>query len=700
MDQTTMLPPAHGYGSWGEYDMRRNSIAHPQLAEDSVYFFRPDADTLNPPLFLFCPGIAAREPRHYLAIISFLVSNGNAVLYAPFKASVGFTDPQKAYKQMWTGFDTGLVAWRSEYDTSHVGIIGHSYGAGAIPAFAWKIFIERKWGLQGAVMYMMAPWYCHEITHKQLLSFPAYVKLIVQVFEHDNVNDPRIAKDIFHTIGIPSDEKDFIILHSDSTHPDYILTADHSTPNGARKHGKNVNFLDYNGIWRLLDALVDYAFTGSSQAKSIALGNGNPDQRFMGLWNETDSLQPLYAGDRPPMPQPQAYYNNFWLNHVNPRLSSRELEFVSASAGAKEELTIRNYLRMHWFKKHVRSTKEENEDTDKGGAEDSDQHGQADPCRVALIDTGYGSNGPFTHLERLFPHPGLGDANIHVVYPAEDEGPFPVVLFAPALWKPSTAFYRSLIDHIVSRGNILIFTTYNYSSIFDHELRYRVMLLGFKNGLELVINKVDTTRLALLGHSYGGGAVPAIGWEYAHNRGWGAKGLALFIMAPWYSFRVEQQQFDSFPAHAKLIVQSYKGDRRMDTRIAEDFFYSLNISPTEKDYITLADAVSDGCEIDADHDAPQSQDADETNVVDFYGIWRPLDALMDYAFTGSAAAKKVALGNGGAAQTFCGYWPDGTRVKSFIKVTDRPESELRQGAFLFEWDSFMNPRKDQYHPDE
>jgi hypothetical protein len=145
-----------------------------------------------------------------------------------------------------------------------------------------------------------------------------------------------------------------------------------------------------------------------------------------------------------------------------------------------------------------------------------------------------------------------------------------------------------------------------------------------------------------------------------------------------------------------MLVQVYHGDRRMDRRIAEDIFYNIAIHPDNKDYITVYDAESKECEIDADHDALQSEDHDEVNVIDYYAIYRLIDALMDCAFEGSEAGCSLALGNGSERQRFMGQWDDGAAVKPLLKVTDKPSTQLPQGAFFFEWSDRQNPRRRYY----
>jgi acetyl esterase/lipase len=687
-DASPMVPPAQGYGSRGVWETAADSLPHPAIRGMSVYFFYPAGAPGPFPVMLFCHGITATNPRIYQALVSFLVSKGFAVVYAPYETAIGYTRPSEAYRQMRAGFAAAADTWADRCDTARAGFIGHSFGGGAVPAIAYDFIVNRKWGSAGTFLFIMAPWYSYDITDAQLESFPPSANIIIEVYDNDQVIDHRMAVDLFNTFGTDRDKKDFVILFGDST-AQYRLDADHGVPVGELQFGPGVDILDYYGVHRLVDALADYSFTGNDSAKTVALGNGGAAQRFMGVWSDGDTVTPAWAGDAPPLLHPQSFYTNFWSHRINPRAFS-----IHDSARVDHELTWRNYLRTPFYRKWAAEVLDDSQEI----ADTADTMDEDDlQCWVAPPLEGWGAEGPYQPHERMFPHPGKGEANVHVITPHGLKTRAPVVLFAPAWWKPSTMFYRGLIDHIVSRGAVVIFSTYNMSRFLNHRLRYQVLLDGFRAGLELAADRIDTSRIAIVGHSYGGGAVPAVAYEFCVNRHWGAGGTALFVMSPWFMRNITPEQLAALPPHLKLVVQTYDGNRKMDWRIAEDIFFNINVHPDEKDYYYVRDAMSDDCEIDADHDAPQAEDADEITVIDYYAIWRVLDALMDYSFTGSTAAKAVALGNGGREQLFMGYWQDGRPVEA-MRVTDRPETPIGQRAFLFKWRDRMNKRRRLYHP--
>lgn len=141
-------------------------------------------------------------------------------------------------------------------------------------------------------IFAAAPWYYFEFSLRQFVNFPAHAKVIVQVYDGDNICDHRIGKEMFDRINLPASEKDFVILRSEEQ-VGYKLDAEHGTPSS----GSDENALDYYGVYRLFDALADYAWTGNEAGRRIALGNGSDEQRFMGRWPDGQPVRTMLAGD-------------------------------------------------------------------------------------------------------------------------------------------------------------------------------------------------------------------------------------------------------------------------------------------------------------------------------------------------------------------------------------------------------------------
>ena len=78
---------------------------------------------------------------------------------------------------------------------------------------------------------------------------------------------------------------------------------------------------DYYGIYRLLDALIDYSFNGNLAGKNVALGNGSKEQITMPSHNG-QALAPLEVTDNPSTNYPQSKYQFPCSSINNPRLGN------------------------------------------------------------------------------------------------------------------------------------------------------------------------------------------------------------------------------------------------------------------------------------------------------------------------------------------------------------------------------------------
>ena len=289
--QSPFQPIQSGYGANGSFAVTDEKFPSPLYDNENVHVFRPAGATAPTPVIFFAPGFANNDPIEYAPLINHVVSRGYALVYAPFQIVSGdITLHKKRYDTIFAGFEEAVNRYGSTFDLTHIGYAGHSYGGSAILNMAFR-GLERGWGKDGLFLFMMAPWYYNEVSLSQFVNFPQHAKVIVQVYEQDGVCDHRIGKEIFDRINLPASEKDFVMLYREER-LGYKLEADHGTPSGG---GQDAH--DFYGIYRLMDALADYAFNNSEEAKRVALGGGSAEQRFMGLWPDGKPVRELFAGD-------------------------------------------------------------------------------------------------------------------------------------------------------------------------------------------------------------------------------------------------------------------------------------------------------------------------------------------------------------------------------------------------------------------
>lgn len=299
--------PTSGYGSDGTYSIAIESFPNPNFPTENIRIFYPSGITSSVPTIFYSHGFGGYDPVNILGLLSFVARKGYAIVFVPYQAT-GVTNAQR-YDNLLSGFIQAANDFPNIIDTTKVGFMGHSFGGGATFANAYHCFTNLNWGLSGRFIFASAQWYSLNISQTQLLTFPNDVKLLTMVYENDITNDHRMANDIFNTINIPSAEKDYLLVKSD-TISSYIYEAIHGLPNTASAF----DALDYYAIYRHLDALCDYTFNGSLVGKEVALGNGSINQVSM-----PSGMHNLVQSDTPNFSNPESIYTYPCSTIQNPR---------------------------------------------------------------------------------------------------------------------------------------------------------------------------------------------------------------------------------------------------------------------------------------------------------------------------------------------------------------------------------------------
>jgi dienelactone hydrolase len=314
-----------GFGADGPFSVQMQTIPSPQFSGQVVTLYFPQETAgavVRRPVVFFAHGFGAVSPFFYEELLRHIATRGYVVVYSPYQALEGGLDFTVRYNTLWAGFEAAVRAFSARIDTTRVGMMGHSYGAGALPAMAWRAFVERSWGSNGRFLFPMAPWYSDQITNDQLRRFPPDTKLLMQIYNDDGTNDHHMAADIFTAISIPASEKNFVNVVADTVQTAsgrYIFGAGHSLCATGAFGGSGGAFDGYDvyAVFRLVDALAEYAFTGSTAAKNVALGNGSPEQVFMGMVGSRP-IKPLIVSN-PPAVNPQQRASWLCSNPLNPR---------------------------------------------------------------------------------------------------------------------------------------------------------------------------------------------------------------------------------------------------------------------------------------------------------------------------------------------------------------------------------------------
>ena len=679
-EQWPVLPPSAGFGTDGALIVSVDSFPSPQWQGKKVYVFHPSDTSRKYPLILFCHGFGATDPAVYGPLINNIVSRGHVLVYSPYKSFAMDRVQKKKYRILMKGFESAVDRFRSFIDTTQVGIIGHSYGGGAVPAIGWHCFVENQWGANGAFMYIMAPWYSYFISQEELEAFPSHVHLIMEIFHDDAVNDPRMALDIFENLNVPDSQKTFIELFGDSM-PGYRLASNNSTPTGPADNAGREDALDYYGIYKFIDALSDFVFTGDPSAGEIALGPGIAGQRFMGTWPDKKPVTECSITHRPALEFQKRPCNHPWESAINPRRSESPTFFyeIRKNRFYYARKTFRNY----W--EYERARIRERRAGRKAVVDSS-------LCTIPPITEGFGAFGQYLMRVDSIPQPRWKNHFVHLFSPEGREGPCPVIFFCHGYSSSNPENYLPLISHIVSKGYICIFSPYQTVALDPHEVKkYATIETGFEAAVLSFKRLIDTTRIGYVGHSFGAGAVPAVALEGLVEKNWGSKAVFLYLMAPWYSYEVDDIKLKLFPQRAKMVVEVFNDDKVNDHRMAVSLFTTIGIPADEKNYIILYGDSCGGCRLTADHFTPKGpfDPRAEEDALDYYGIYRTFDALAAYTFDNDTSARALSLGHGNQIR-FMGIWPNGKPVTELTAISN-PIITHTQDFYTFNWDHVFNP---------
>lgn len=283
----------------------------------------------------------------------------------------------------------------------------------------------------------------------------------------------------------------------------------------------------------------------------------------------------------------------------------------------------------------------------------------------------------------------------------------PVVIFLHGWGGTNPLYYGAWIDHIVKRGNIVIFPRYQ-SSILTSRLAFIPNTIGaIRSGLTKLNTerghvRPDLTKVSAVGHSLGGvlaASVAALARESGLPRIRAVMAVEPGLTRPPASVPMP----DLKKIESTTLLLSIAGDQ--DT-LVEDFdakriyYESTRVPAVNKDFIRFVTDDRGSPPLIANHRAPTAPDINYDNGEGDYSEWRPnletgsaspmdgprnanrtpavnamdfalwrlFDALCDAAFY--RRNREYALGNT-PQQRYMGKWSDGVAVKE-LEVSDKP----------------------------
>lgn len=232
--------------------------------------------------------------------------------------------------------------------------------------------------------------------------------------------------------------------------------------------------------------------------------------------------------------------------------------------------------------------------------------------------------------------------------------------------------YEAWIDHLVKRGNIVIYPRYQLGLVLGVRYATQNAIQAVKKAIAILQKDdhvhPDLDKFAIVGHSLGGGitaetAIFAEQYELPRPK-------AIMPVQPFLRNDTMMKDFHAIPSTTLLLVVVGENDNIAGNYSGKLIFTSSDQIPfSRKDFIIQRTDQHGSPALVANHLAPICiLNSSSVNAMDYYSTWKLFDALTDYAFYGTH--QNFCLGNT-SEQRFMGYWSDGTPVKE-LTVTDTP----------------------------
>jgi pimeloyl-ACP methyl ester carboxylesterase len=250
----------------------------------------------------------------------------------------------------------------------------------------------------------------------------------------------------------------------------------------------------------------------------------------------------------------------------------------------------------------------------------------------------------------------------------------PVVAFIHAFSGEDPIFYDAWINHIVRRGNIVVFPRFQRGFLATprtYTPSVQAAMIAAYEELETGDHvRPDPEDFAIVGHSVG--AVIAANLAVTAVDVGLPEPKALMIahaadIVPFLRFRrnfatILLEDYGTLPADMLLLGavgarDSMAGDYATLVIVEE----AVQIPLANREVVELQNDYHGYPSLKAGHIAPNAGTAFESTVdaYDYYGYWKWFDGLTDAAFYG--INREYALGNT-PEQTYMGQWSDGTPV--------------------------------------
>lgn len=302
-------PSQADYGPGGkEYYHKSVRAQDFASAPEGYWLFEPESpvpDSAN--VVIFIHGYGGYNPMVYGKWIKHLVMKGNIVIYPRYQQNMISPHPDKFAANVASAIQDAIFELKKEGHVfpvvENLAIAGHSYG-GVIAADLAVNF--EKYKIPSPKVVMLCSPGTGRFKGGRLESYsemPADISLLIIASSDDFVVGDEFAVKVFEEA--TSTEQRNLLRQFPDSHGSPPLEAHHNqtyaidtlfdcgirnfTSRRALRMSRK-DAVDYNGYWKLLDAMLDCQRSGRNC--HVAFG-GTPEQTSLGIWSDGTPVRPL-----------------------------------------------------------------------------------------------------------------------------------------------------------------------------------------------------------------------------------------------------------------------------------------------------------------------------------------------------------------------------------------------------------------------
>ncbi len=228
-----------------EYGQLRGTtvVATPYSLDNKAVIYHPENWDVKPtPVIFFYPGFWNTNHLNYKQLLEFIADHGYSVVFLPDYKIASINATYNLYENI-------LNEFADNFDTSKMGVLGHSSGGG----YAFRVLekmIKSKYGENGRLLFGMDMYFAQNMNKSNMQLLSDTNAVFIQFGPTGNSTDPRIPLVNYRLLSGENIDKNYIVLKNDN---------DHGYP--ARQ---DINTMQ--GMLKPLDALMEYTFTEETDA--------------------------------------------------------------------------------------------------------------------------------------------------------------------------------------------------------------------------------------------------------------------------------------------------------------------------------------------------------------------------------------------------------------------------------------------------